>query len=198
MTKVVFVAKPNNPTAMIVTRDEVGHFMSRVPERTIVVFDEAYIEFAMGPDFPDTLALVKRVKGRRPAYLLQGVEPRRTARGVRGRRRGRDRLMNRNRKPFNVNSLAQVAGLAALDDVARTWRAVRMIGAGRHFLYDEFKRMGSNTCRRARIHPGRCRTQSPTSIRSFSTRGIVRPMTPFGLEKALRTTFGTPRKTASS
>src|SRR5437867_11952834 len=43
MTKIVFVANPNNPTATIVTRDEVEHFMSRVPERTIVVFDEAYI-----------------------------------------------------------------------------------------------------------------------------------------------------------
>src|SRR5439155_823104 len=55
MTKLVFIANPNNPSATIVTRDEVEHFMARVPERTIVVFDEAYIEFAMGPDFPDTL-----------------------------------------------------------------------------------------------------------------------------------------------
>src|SRR5438874_6359532 len=60
LTKIVFVANPNNPSATIVTRDEVEHFMARVPERTIVVFDEAYIEFAMGPDFPDTLAQVDR------------------------------------------------------------------------------------------------------------------------------------------
>src|SRR5207245_5804462 len=59
MTKIVFIANPNNPTATIVTADEVAHFMSRVPERTIVVFDEAYIEFAHGPDFPETLAYVK-------------------------------------------------------------------------------------------------------------------------------------------
>src|SRR5205814_5677916 len=45
MTKVVFIANPNNPTATLVTKDEVAHFMSRVPERTIVVFDEAYLEF---------------------------------------------------------------------------------------------------------------------------------------------------------
>ena len=55
MTKLVFIANPNNPTATIVTADEVEHFMSRVPERTIVVFDEAYVEFALGPDFPETL-----------------------------------------------------------------------------------------------------------------------------------------------
>src|SRR5881409_1851874 len=67
MTKVVFIANPNNPTATIVTADEVERFMTRVPERTIVVFDEAYIEFALGPDFPDTLNYVKQ--GRKVAVL---------------------------------------------------------------------------------------------------------------------------------
>src|ERR1051326_4045097 len=59
-TKIVFIANPNNPTATMVTADEVEHFMARVPERTIVVFDEAYIEFAMGPDFPDALSSVRQ------------------------------------------------------------------------------------------------------------------------------------------
>src|SRR5204863_7853127 len=58
-TKLVFVANPNNPTATNVTANEVEHFMARVPERTIVMFDEAYIEFALGPDFPETLQYVK-------------------------------------------------------------------------------------------------------------------------------------------
>src|SRR3989442_10589380 len=60
MTKVVFIANPNNPTATIVTADEVERFMTRVPERTIVDFDEAYIEFALRPDFPDTLDYVQQ------------------------------------------------------------------------------------------------------------------------------------------
>src|SRR4029453_6009218 len=60
MTKIVFIANPNNPTPTIVTAHGVAHLMSRVPPRTIVVFDEAYIEFAMGPDFPDVLASVKQ------------------------------------------------------------------------------------------------------------------------------------------
>src|SRR5438552_718186 len=51
-------------------------------------------------------------------------------------------LMNRIRQPFNVNSLAQVAALAAIDDEAHILECVRMIEAGRHFLYDEFKRIG--------------------------------------------------------
>src|SRR5256886_7881676 len=59
LTKIVFVANPNNPTATIVTASEVEHFMSRLPPRTIVIFDEAYTDFSQGPDFPDTLRLVK-------------------------------------------------------------------------------------------------------------------------------------------
>ena len=64
MTKMVFIANPNNPTATIVTADEVEHFMARVPDKVIVVFDEAYVEFAQGPDFPDTLAYLSRGEGR--------------------------------------------------------------------------------------------------------------------------------------
>src|SRR3989441_5563828 len=140
MTKIVFVANPNNPTATIVTRDEVEHFMARVPERTIVVFDEAYIEFAMGPDFPDMIASVKQ--GRKVVVLRTFSK----ATSLAGLRVGYGvadadaiALMNRIRQPFNVNSLAQAAALAALDDDAHVLECVRMIEAGRHFLYNQVK-----------------------------------------------------------
>src|SRR5437762_12397143 len=44
MTRIVFIANPNNPTATIVTTEEVAAFMGRVPDKVIVVFDEAYFE----------------------------------------------------------------------------------------------------------------------------------------------------------
>src|SRR5256884_6693164 len=115
MTKMVFVANPNNPTATIVSADEVEHFMARVPERTIVVFDEAYIEFALGPDFPETLTYVRQ--GRKVVVLRTFSE----AADLAGLRVGYGvadadavALMNRIRQPFNVNSLAQAAALAAV------------------------------------------------------------------------------------
>src|SRR5438445_9670590 len=67
LTKVVFIANPNNPTGTIVTASEVEHFTSRLPPRTIVIFDEAYTEFSQGPDFPDTLGLGK--EGRKVVVL---------------------------------------------------------------------------------------------------------------------------------
>jgi len=197
MTKIVFVANPNNPTATIVTRDEVEHFMSRVPERTIVVFDEAYIEFAMGPDFPDTLSYVKQ--GRKLVVLRTFSK----AASLAGLRVGYGiadadaiALMNRIRQPFNVNSLAQVAARAALDDEAHILECVRMIEAGRHFLYDEFKRIGLQYVpSRANFIPVDVGRNAADIYQKLLHQGvIVRPMTPFGLETALRITVGTPEE----
>src|SRR5207249_10022971 len=118
----------------------VEHFISRVPDRTIVVFDEAYMEFALGPDFPETLNYVKQ--GRKVVVLRTFSK----ATSLAGLRVGygiadadATALMNRIRQPFNVNSLGQVAALAALEDESHILECVRMIEAGRHFLYDEFK-----------------------------------------------------------
>jgi len=197
MTKIVFVANPNNPTATIVTRDEVEHFMSRVPERTIVVFDEAYIEFAMGPDFPDTLSYVKQGK---KLVVLRTFSKAASLAGLRVGYGIADAdaiaLMNRIRQPFNVNSLAQVAALAALDDEVHILECVRMIEAGRHFLYDEFKRIG------LQYVPSRAnfilvdvgRNAADIYQKLLHQGVIVRPMTPFGLETALRITVGTPEE----
>ena len=54
LTKMVFVANPNNPTGTIVTADEVEKFLDKVPDRVIVVFDEAYYDFAAGPGLSRT------------------------------------------------------------------------------------------------------------------------------------------------
>ena len=197
MTKVVFIANPNNPTATIVTADEVERFMTRVPERTIVVFDEAYIEFALGPDFPDTLNYVKQ--GRKVAVLRTFSK----AASLAGLRVGYGvadadaiALMNRIRQPFNVNSLAQAAALAALEDDGHILECVRMIEAGRHFLYDEFKTLG------VQYVPARAnfilvdvgRSAADIYQKLLHEGVIVRPMTPFEMETALRITVGTPEE----
>jgi histidinol-phosphate aminotransferase len=197
LTKMVFIANPNNPTATIVTADEVRHFMARVPPRTIVVFDEAYTEFAQGRDFPDTLEYVK--EGRKVVVLRTFSK----AASLAGLRVGYGvaeadavALMNRIRQPFNVNSLAQVAALAAVDDEAHVLECVRMIEAGRHFLYDEFKRLGiSYVPSRANfilVDVGRSAADIYQKLLHEGV--IVRPLTPFGMETALRITVGTPEE----
>jgi histidinol-phosphate aminotransferase len=197
LTKLVFIANPNNPTATIVTADEVEHFMGRIPERTLVVFDEAYIEFALGPDFPDALNLIRQ--GRKVIVLRTFSK----ANSLAGLRVGygiadadATALMNRIRQPFNVNSLAQVAALAALEDEAHVLECVRMIEAGRHFLYDEFKALG------LKYVPSRAnfilvdvgRSAADIYQKLLHQGVIVRPLTSFGMDSTLRITVGTPEE----
>jgi histidinol-phosphate aminotransferase len=105
-------------------------------------------------------------------------------------------LMNRIRQPFNVNSLAQVAALAALEDEGHVLECVRMIEAGRHFLNEEFKSLG------LRYVPSRAnfilvdvgRSAAEMYQKLLHQGVIVRPMTPFGMETALRISIGTPEE----
>ena len=197
MTKLVFIANPNNPTATIVTADEVEHFMARVPERTIVVFDEAYVEFAQGPDFPDSVQYMKQ--GRKVAVLRTFSK----AASLAGLRVGYAiadpdcvALLNRIRAPFNVNSLAQVAALAALEDDSHILECLRMNEAGRHFLCDEFTSMGLKyvPSRANFILLDVARSGSDVFQRLLKEGVIVRPMSSFGMETALRVTIGTPEE----
>jgi histidinol-phosphate aminotransferase len=197
MTKMVFIANPNNPTATIVTADEVEHFMARVPDKVIVVFDEAYIEFAQGPDFPDVLAYLKQ--GRKVAVLRTFSKAASLA-GLRVGYAAADpdcvALLNRIRQPFNVNSVAQAAALAALEDDSHVRECLSMIDAGRHFLVQEFTAMG------LKYAPSRAnfilvdvgRSASEVFHWLLKEGVIVRPMTSFGMESALRVTIGTPEE----
>src|SRR4026209_281378 len=116
MTKMVFIANPNNPTATIVTASEVEHFMARVPDRAILAFDEAYYGFARGPDFPDSLAYLR--EGRKVVVLRTFSK----AASLAGLRVGYGvadpdciALLNRIRQPLNVHSGAQAGAPAALE-----------------------------------------------------------------------------------
>jgi len=197
MTKLVFVANPNNPTATVVTAEEVTTFMARVPDKVIVVFDEAYFEFAQGPDFPDSLGFMKH--GRK-VVVLRTFSKAASLAGLRVGYAIADpdcvSLLNRIRQPFNINSLAQVAALAALEDDSHILECLRMNEAGRHFLCDEFTAMG------VKYVPSRANFilvdvgRSGTDIfqRLLKEGVIVRPMASFGMETALRITIGTPEE----
>jgi histidinol-phosphate aminotransferase len=197
MTKMVFIANPNNPTATIVTADEVEHFMARVPDRVIVVFDEAYVEFAQGPDFPNTIDYMRH--GRKVAVLRTFSK----AASLAGLRVGYAvadpncvSLLNRIRQPFNVNAIAQVAALAALEDDSHILECLRMIEAGRHYLYDEFAAMG------LKYAPSRANFilvdvgRNATDVFQWLLKEgvIIRPMSSFGMESAVRVTIGTPQE----
>jgi histidinol-phosphate aminotransferase len=116
-TRLVFICNPNNPTGTMATASEVNAFMHRVPDDVIVVFDEAYYEYVQDQHFPDSL---KWVTQRRNAIALHTFSK---IYGLAGLRVGYGLTtpeiagyLNRIRPPFNVNTVAQHAALAALTD----------------------------------------------------------------------------------
>lgn len=116
-TRLLFLCNPNNPTGTMVTASEVKALMDRLPDHVIAVFDEAYYEYVSHRDYPDSLGYVK--EGRN-AIVLRTFSK---IYGLAGLRIGYGLTtpqitgyLNRVRPPFNANSLAQRAALAALDD----------------------------------------------------------------------------------
>jgi len=130
-TRLLFLCNPNNPTGTMVTADEVELLLSRVPPHLVVVFDEAYFEYVRSQQFPDSMAYVRQ--GRNVIVLrtfskIYGLAGLRIGYGVATAEI--ISFLNRVRPPFNANSLAQRAALAALGDeehVARS-RAVNEAG----------------------------------------------------------------------
>ncbi len=117
-TKLVFIANPNNPTGTIVRADDLNRFLDDLPPAVTVVLDEAYFEFASGAegysDSTDLLHAGRNVIGLRTfskAYGLAGIRV-----GFGFASPEVVDAFNRAREPFNVNSLAQAAAIAALGD----------------------------------------------------------------------------------
>jgi histidinol-phosphate aminotransferase len=130
-TRLLFLCNPNNPTGTMVSAEAVDRLMTKVPEDVIVVFDEAYFEYVRNSKFPDAMAYVKQGRN---AIVLRTFSK---IYGLAGLRIGYGistaeiiDFLNRVRPPFNANSLAQRAALAALGDdehVAKS-RAVNTAG----------------------------------------------------------------------
>jgi histidinol-phosphate aminotransferase len=116
-TRLLFICNPNNPTGTMVSTADVDALMAKVPAHVIVVFDEAYCEYARDPHFPDSLRYVRQERNAivlRTFSKIYGLAGLRIGYGVTTAEIAG--YLNRVRPPFNANSLAQCAALAALGD----------------------------------------------------------------------------------
>lgn len=143
-TRVVFVCNPNNPSGTTNGAAEVEAFLAQVPDDVLVVMDEAYVEFAVRPDFPD---LLPAIRGGRPNLLLLRTFAK--IYGLAGLRLGYAfgaptlvAYLERARPTFNVNLLAQVAGTAAIADGEHVARSRAHADASRAFFLDQLRAMG--------------------------------------------------------
>jgi histidinol-phosphate aminotransferase len=116
-TSVVWLCSPNNPTGVYITEEEFTAFMARVPEDVLVVLDEAYFEYVNAEDYHDSLRLLKQYKNLiilRTFSKIYGLASFRVGYGI--AHEDTISALEPVREPFNVNSLAQAAAIAALED----------------------------------------------------------------------------------
>ena len=196
-TKAVFIANPNNPTGTMVKRDELEWFLESVPEDIIVVIDEAYFDYVDDPDYPNSLDyrnLGKSIITVRTFSKIYGLAGLRLGYGVSSVEI--ISYMNRVREPFNVNSLAQLAAYAALDDTEHVTKSREINRIGFQYLTKELKKLNlafaPSFTNFILLDLG---SDAIPIYNALLREGvIVRPVINYGLETHIRVTIGLPEE----
>jgi len=196
-TKAILYCSPNNPTGTVIYRTEWEDFLAALPPQVLVVVDEAYIEFVDHPEVPHGLAYVQE---NRP---LIGLRTFSKAYGLAGLRIGYGYgpsaligYLDRLRSPFNVNSLAQAAALAALDDHEFLARTQHLVKEGLAFFCRELDHLGiAYIPSQANFLLIRVDRNSREVYEQMLRQGvIIRAMTSYQLPDYIRVNAGLPEE----
>lgn len=190
-TRIVFVASPNNPTGMANSEADLLQFVRQIPEHVIVCYDEAYAEYlAKAPNLVPAIKEGRKIICMRTFSKIYGLGGLRIGYGYADKEC--IALLNRVRQPFNVNSMAQKAALAALGDTVFVHSCRRENEIGRHYLCDALTGLGIDTVPGsanfilARVGNG------DYYFRELQKEGtIVRPLNNYHLPEFIRITIGT-------
>ena len=202
-TRLVFIANPNNPTGTFIPAAEIEAFLQQVPANVVVVLDEAYNEF-LAPEYQyESTAWVKQY----PNLLVSRTFSK--AYGLAGLRVGFaiaqpavTDLMNRIRQPFNVNSLAQAAAVAALNDRAFLQKSADNNSAGYKQFTEVFDALGLEYVPSygnfVLVKVGDDAGAGARVNLALLKQGvIVRPVGNYGLPQWLRISIGLPQENAT-
>ena len=199
-TKIIYLANPNNPTGTIFTRHEFDSFYQHVPERVLIILDEAYFEYAKdNPRYPDSMH-----------YRYDNVITLRTFSkiyGLAGIRIGygfahQDLIANllKVKLPFEPSTLAQAAGIAALRDKEFLHRSLEMNARGLRLLTDSFRSMGlevvPSDANFVMLPLGSAEDARALTEALLRDGVIVRPLGAFGLPQCIRISTGTDEENA--
>jgi histidinol-phosphate aminotransferase len=197
-TRIAYVCNPNNPTGGIVGREQLAAFVAAVPERVLVVVDEAYHEYVEDPSYPDAVA---EHGGRENVCVLRTFSK---MYGLAGLRVGYaiaapsvTTAIAKVRPAFDVNELAQIAALASMGDTAEIERRRRANTEGREQLACDLRALGLEPL----VSHGNFLTvevgDAPAVAGQLEAEGvIVRPLGGFGDPRSIRITVGTPEQNA--
>ncbi len=197
-TRLIFVANPNNPTGTFIEGAKLEAFLDKVPRSVAVVLDEAYTEYLQEAKRYDSIAWVRRY----PNLLVSRTFSK--AFGLAGLRVGfaiaqpeLTDLLNRLRQPFNVNTLAQAAAIAALNDKAFLEKSAALNAQGYRRLTEGFDKLGleyvPSDGNFVLVRVGNDDAAGNRVNLELLKQGvIVRPVGNYGLPQWLRVTIGLP------
>ncbi len=194
-TRVVFIANPNNLTGTWIERDALEAFLDRVPENVIAVLDEAYTEYVETDDVPngvDYLGRYSNLLVSRTFSKAYGLAALRVGYGL--SHPAIADALNRVRQPFNVNSLALAAALAALEDEAYLIESRRINRIGMQQLEEGCAALGLSwiPSRGNFLAIDLGREAAPVFQGLLREGVIVRPVANYGMPNYLRVTIGLP------
>ncbi|MFP4473364.1 MAG: histidinol-phosphate transaminase [Candidatus Omnitrophota bacterium] len=199
-TKLIFIDNPGNPSGRYVSSDDLLAFMRAVPRDVAVFLDEAYYEYVRDDDYPQTISWIEEF----PNLIISRTFSKMY--GLAGLRIGYAvactemiDILDRVREPFNINSLAQAAAIACLDDQDHYGRCARIFDQERVILTNGIKKIGlipvPSVTNFVLVDLGR---PAAPVVQALLERGvIVRDMTAWGLSTFLRVTIGTPAENCS-
>lgn len=197
-TRIVFIANPNNPTGTYVPFDEIKRLHQKLPPNVILVLDAAYAEYVQRNDYEAGIELVatsENVVMCRTFSKIHGLAAVRL-----GWMYGPSHIvdaLNRVRNPFNVNTPAMKAGIAAIEDNAHVERSRAHNTQWLAWLTKEIEAIGlkvtPSVANFVLIHFPETKGRTAADADAFLTkRGLIlRRVTGYGLPNALRMTVGT-------
>jgi histidinol-phosphate aminotransferase len=202
-TKLIFVANPNNPTGSFISGQKIEQFLSQVPSHIVVVLDEAYNEYLKPEQQYDAIEMVRKYpnlivsRSFSKAYGLAGLRL-----GYAVSQEELTDLMNRIRQPFNVNSLAQAAAIAAFQDTEFLERGAKLNQEGYQQLTHAFEQMHLHYLPSAGnfilVQVGDDdQAGTRVNLELLKQGVIVRPVDNYGLPKFLRVSIGLPQENAA-
>ena len=195
-TKAIIVANPNNPTGTVISENELIKILDYVQLSTLVVIDEAYLEYANHPDFPDTLKLQKKYPNlivMRTFSKIYGLASLRIGWGYAPKKI--IDAMNIIKPPFNVNMAAQLAAVAALNDKNFINKSVKHNFIWANKIKNLLNKLNINTNEVGTnfllLNFNNCKYSANYIQKKLENNGIIlRSMQAYKIKNALRLTIG--------
>lgn len=192
-TKIVFVANPNNPTGTYIPANEMQRLRDNLRKDILLVIDAAYAECVTATDYSDGREIVDSTDNTIMTHTFSKIY------GLPALRIGWGYahssiidILNRIRPPFNINTPAQEAGIAALADANFTKRSIEHNTKWRDILTQTIGGLGWE------VIPSQANFilvkfgDSASAFNFLSSKGlIVREVNNYNLPEFLRISFGT-------